>query len=250
MVRQVLEVKNLSYSYKKGKVILEDVSFSIDQGEYVCLLGPNGVGKSTLFKCMLGLLPGYTGQICLQGKDIRTLSPRQLARQVAYVPQQTQHTFSYTVEDVVLMGTTAGTGAFASPGEKERRAAWNAMERMGVCRLSDALFPQLSGGEKQLVLIARALAQQAKLLFMDEPTASLDYGNQIRVLEQISALTRDGYTVIQSTPQPGTGLFVCQAGVGRKRPGYFGRRGSRQSDDRGKNAGLIRHRSGRRKPVP
>lgn len=198
----LLEAKNLSYSYKKGKVILEDISFSIDQGEYVCLLGPNGVGKSTLFKCMLGLLPGYTGQICLQGKDIRTLSPRQLARQVAYVPQQTQHTFAYAAEDVVLMGTTPYTSAFASPGEKERRTAQAAMERMGVLHLSNAPFTQLSGGEKQLVLIARALAQQARLLFMDEPTASLDYGNQIRVLEQISALTRDGYTVVQSTHNP------------------------------------------------
>lgn len=150
---------------------------------------------------MLGLLPGYTGQICLQGKDIRTLSPRQLARQVAYVPQQTQHTFAYAAEDVVLMGTTPYTSAFASPGEKERRTAQAAMERMGVLHLSNAPFTQLSGGEKQLVLIARLSHNRPGCcLWMNLPPVwimGIKFGAGTN-----QRFDSGRYTVVQSTHNP------------------------------------------------
>ena len=202
-----IEVKNLSYSYKNRESILNDISFSVEQGEYLCLLGPNGVGKSTLFKCMMGLLSGYRGEIRLDGEEIRTLSPRQLAKKAAYIPQSTGVSFSYSVEEMVLMGTTPQMGRFASPGKRERQAAWRALEKLHIESLAGRVFSQLSGGERQLVLIARALAQQARILFMDEPTASLDYGNQIRVLEQMHALSREGYTVLQSTHNPDQALW-------------------------------------------
>ena len=197
-----VEVKELNFSYKKSVPVLRDLSFSLPSGKFICLLGPNGVGKSTLFKCMLGLLRGYSGEIRIDGEDIRTLTQKQLARRVAYIPQSTAPVFNYTVSDVVLMGTTSLTSGFSSPGRREAAYVENALETLNIGHLRDRLFMNISGGERQLVLIARALAQQANILFMDEPTANLDYGNQVRVLEQVHRLSRQGYTVIQSTHNP------------------------------------------------
>lgn len=197
-----IEVKNLSFSYKKGIPVLHDVNFQLQSGKFICLLGPNGVGKSTLFKCMLGLLRNYTGEILIDGENTRSLTQKQLARKVAYIPQSTAPVFNYTVADVVLMGTTSLTSGFSSPGEKERAYVTQALETLNIQHLQDRMFMNISGGERQLVLVARALAQQAGILFMDEPTANLDYGNQIRVLEQVRRLSGSGYTVIQSTHNP------------------------------------------------
>ena len=204
-----IEVKNLSYSYKNRESILNDISFSVEQGEYLCLLGPNGVGKSTLFKCMMGLLPGYRGEIRLDGEEIRTLSPRQLAKKAAYIPQSTGVSFSYSVEEMVLMGTTPQMGRFASPGKRERQAAWRALEKLHIESLAGRVFSQLSGGERQLVLIARALAQGTRLLIMDEPTSSLDYGNQLRVMQRVQALARQGYMILLSSHNPQQALLFA-----------------------------------------
>ena len=197
-----IEVKELSFSYKKNVPVLHDVSFSLQSGQFICLLGPNGVGKSTLFKCMLGLLRGYDGEIIIDGENIRSLTQKQLSRKVAYIPQSTAPVFNYTVSDIVLMGTTSLTGGFSSPGTREAAFVDSALETLHIEHLRDRMFMNISGGERQLVLIARALAQQANILFMDEPTANLDYGNQIRVLEQVHRLSRQGFTVIQSTHNP------------------------------------------------
>ena len=197
-----IEVKNLSFSYKKGIPVLHNVNFQLQSGKFICLLGPNGVGKSTLFKCMLGLLRNYTGEILIDGENTRSLTQKQLARKVAYIPQSTAPVFNYTVADVVLMGTTSLTSGFSSPGEKERVYVTQALETLNIQHLQDRMFMNISGGERQLVLVARALAQQAGILFMDEPTANLDYGNQVRVLEQVRRLSGSGYTVIQSTHNP------------------------------------------------
>lgn len=197
-----IEVKNLSFSYRRGVPVLKDVSFSLESGKFVCLLGPNGVGKSTLFKCMLGLLRDYQGEIWIDGDNTKSLTQKQLARKVAYIPQSSAPVFNYSVADVVLMGTTALTSTFSSPGEKERGYVRQALETLHIRHLEERMFMNISGGERQLVLVARALAQQAGILFMDEPTANLDYGNQVRVLEQVRRLARQGYTVIQSTHNP------------------------------------------------
>ena len=197
-----IEVNGLSFSYRKGTPVLHDVSFTLGSGKFICLLGPNGAGKSTLFKCMLGLLRGYEGEIRIDGDSIASLTQKQLARRVAYIPQTTSPVFNYSVEDVVLMGTTALTAGLSSPGEKERAFVDRALDTLNIGHLRNRMFMNISGGERQLVLIARALAQQAGILFMDEPTANLDYGNQIRVLEQVHQLSQQGYTVIQSTHNP------------------------------------------------
>ena len=196
-----IEVKNLSFSYG-DRPVLHDISFSVEKGEFLSILGPNGVGKSTLFRCVLGLLSGYTGQVLVDGEDARRFTTREAAKHIAYIPQSSRSIFNYSVFDIVLMGRTSGLSTFRSPGRKDREICQWAMEKVGITRLSDRCFHRLSGGEQQLVLIARALVQKAPVLMLDEPTANLDFGNQLRVLEQARALAREGYTVIQTTHHP------------------------------------------------
>ena len=196
-----IQVSKLNFSYGEHEV-LHDVSFTIKQGDLVCLLGPNGVGKSTLFRNILGLLPGYQGKIYVNGQDTSGLSIEQMAKLIAYIPQSHETTFNFTVFDMVLMGTTVHTSLISIPGKRQKAMTEKALERLGILHLRNRGFAQISGGERQLTLIARALVQQTKVLIMDEPTANLDYGNQIRVLEQVKNLTDDGYTIIQATHQP------------------------------------------------
>lgn len=196
-----MTVQDVSFRYGERRV-LENISFTARTGELVSILGPNGVGKSTLFRCMLGLLKGYTGRVSIDGGDIRGLTPAALSRKIAYIPQSHYPAFNYSVFDMVLMGTSAHVGAFAQPGPKEAETARQALERLSIADFAHRDYMRLSGGERQLVLIARALAQKSRILIMDEPTANLDYGNQMRVLSQIRALAEDGYTVVQSTHNP------------------------------------------------
>lgn len=196
-----LLVENVSFAYDKNPV-LRDVSFRVEKGEFLSVLGPNGVGKSTLFRCILGALDGYHGTISVDGQEIRTLSHRERARRIAYIPQTHRPTFGYTVLDTALMGTTRQLSPFQQPRREQIDIAHEALERMGIDHLAERNFGQLSGGEQQLVLIARAIAQQSDILVMDEPTSALDYGNQLRVLQQVRDLSREGYMVLLSTHNP------------------------------------------------
>ncbi|MBQ0040491.1 MAG: ABC transporter ATP-binding protein [Clostridiales bacterium] len=197
----MISVKNLKFSYGNHEV-LKGISFDAHPGELLCILGHNGAGKSTLFKCMLGLLKGYSGNIEIDGIDMSTMKPREKAMHVAYIPQATKPAFAYNVMDMVLMGTTSQLNGVGSPGADERRVATEALTKMGIEHLSNRDYTKISGGEQQMVLIARALAQGAKILVMDEPTSSLDYGNQMRVQKQLRQLVSEGYTIIQSTHNP------------------------------------------------
>ena len=196
-----VEIKNLSFSYG-DRPVLHNISFSVKEGEFLSILGPNGVGKSTLFRCILGLLDRYTGQVLIDGIDSRTFSVREAARHIAYIPQSSHPIFNYSVSDIVLMGRTSGLNTFRSPGKADVEICQWAMEKVGITHLSDRCFHRLSGGEQQLALIARALVQKAPILMLDEPTANLDFGNQLLVLEQARNLAREGYTVIQTTHHP------------------------------------------------
>lgn len=196
-----IEVKNLSFSYG-DRPVLHDISFSVGKGEFLSILGPNGVGKSTLFRCVLGLLSGYTGQVLVDGVDAHSFSVREAAKHIAYIPQSSRSIFNYSAFDIVLMGRTSGLATFRSPGKVDKELCLWAMEKVGITHLADRCFHRLSGGEQQLVLIARALVQKAPVLMLDEPTANLDFGNQLLVLEQARALAREGYTVIQTTHHP------------------------------------------------
>ena len=196
-----IEVRNLNFSYGDRQV-LHDISFTANSGEFLSILGPNGVGKSTLFRCVLGLLSGYTGTVTVDGTDVRSFSVREMAKHIAYIPQSSHPIFNYSVSDIVLMGRTSGLSTFRSPKKQDVEICQWAMEKVGISHLALRCFHRLSGGEQQLVLIARALVQKAPVLMLDEPTANLDFGNQLRVLEQARSLAREGYTVIQTTHHP------------------------------------------------
>ena len=196
-----MNVEGLCFSYGE-RPVLKDVSFTAEYGQFLSVLGPNGVGKSTLFRCMLGLLTPAAGTAAIDGTDIRQLTAAQLARRIAYIPQSHSPAFNYSVFDMVLMGTTAQLGSFSSPGPAQRKLAGEVLERLGIGHLRDRGCRSISGGERQLVLIARALAQQAKILVMDEPSANLDFGNRLRVMQTVKGLAAEGYAVIQSTHDP------------------------------------------------
>lgn len=196
-----LAALDLAFGYPRHPVG-RDVSLSVRPGEVLCLLGPNGSGKTTLFKTLLGLIPRQGGRVILDGTDLAQLSRAEIARGLAYVPQAHEAVFPYTVRDMVLMGRTAHRGLFASPGAADRDRAEDALAQLGIGELAGNDYTRISGGQRQLVLIARALVQDAPVIIMDEPTASLDFGNQMLVLDQVAQLARGGLGVVLSTHNP------------------------------------------------
>ena len=196
-----LSVQSLCFSYDTTP-LLKDIHFSLDTGQFVCVLGKNGAGKSTLFQCILNLQKKYTGQISLDGQNIKTLKEKELAKSIAYIPQIHKQSFAFSVFDTVLMGTAASLSPFSTPKETQKEIAMEALRLMGVEKYASRSFSHLSGGEQQMVLIARALAQKAPILIMDEPCSNLDYGNQIRLLKKLKQLSALGYLVLLSTHNP------------------------------------------------
>jgi iron complex transport system ATP-binding protein len=174
----------------------------------MCVLGPNGGGKTTLFRTLLGLLTPHAGTITLGSAALQGLSRGEIARRVGYVPQGHVGYFAYSVSEFVLMGRTAHLGVFSAPGKHDRQVAEGALESLEIAHLAGKLVTEISGGERQLALVARALAQEPKLLVLDEPTASLDFGNQVRVLQRISALAASGISILFSSHDPDH-AFLC-----------------------------------------
>jgi iron complex transport system ATP-binding protein len=201
-----LEIKNLSFAYGKES-IFEGIYMKVEKGEIVSVLGPNGAGKTTLFKTILGLFKARQGQVFVNGKDVSNSSRRQLAKEMGYVPQNHVSPFPYSVTDVVLMGRTAHINNYAVPSDLDSQIAREAMENLNISHLKNKNYTEISGGERQLVLIARALAQQPQILIMDEPTSNLDYGNQIRLLSHIKRLANQGFSIIMSTHYPEHALY-------------------------------------------
>lgn len=202
-----LIIRNASCGYGT-KNIIKNISFSIKSGEILCILGPNGVGKTTLFKTILGFLKLQSGEILLDNENISSWPKKRLAKTISYVPQAHTPPFPFSVLDVVLMGRCAHLDMFASPSKKDREIADEAINTLQISHLKNSIYTEISGGERQLVLIARAVAQQAKIMVMDEPTSNLDFGNQIRVLQQINNLKSKGFGIIMTSHFPDH-AFLC-----------------------------------------
>jgi iron complex transport system ATP-binding protein len=203
-----LEARALGYGYP-GRQVGRGLDLTLGAGEVLCVLGPNGGGKTTLFRTLLGLLAAQAGEVLLEGQALAQLARAQVARRVGYVPQGHVAKFAYTVREAVLMGRTAHVSLFAAPGEADRQAAARAIAALGIESLADRVVTELSGGERQLAMIARALAQGARALVLDEPTASLDFGNQVRVLREIRRLATEGYAIVFSTHDPGQAFLAA-----------------------------------------
>ena len=196
-----VSVRHVDFNYRCFPV-LHDVTFEASPGNLVCVMGENGAGKSTLFRCILGLLRPEKGKILLNGDDVAAMPARVMAGKAAYIPQSQPWHFSYSAFEIVLMGASAGKGMLFSPGREQEAIAENALIQLGIHKLAHRNFSHLSGGERQMVLIARALAQRTKILVLDEPCSGLDYGNQIRVMECVKALAQQGYLILLSTHNP------------------------------------------------
>ena len=203
-----LAVRDLAFGYPRKRVGA-GVSLDLAAGEVMCLLGPNGGGKTTLFKTILGLIPAQGGEVRFDEARLARMARVEVARLAGYVPQAHTGYFPFSVLDVVLMGRAAHVGAFSAPGKRDREIARQALATIGIERLADAVYTRISGGERQMVLIARALAQEPRVLVMDEPTASLDFGNQVRVLERIQSLARAGLAIVLSTHDPDQAFLVA-----------------------------------------
>ncbi len=220
-----LEVIDACCGYGKDVLVQRNVNFAVGSGEVCCMLGPNGVGKSTVFKSILGLIPLQGGRVLVDGDDVSKWSPKRLANTMAYVGQSHTPPFAYQVKDVVLLGRMNKMGFAGQPGEEDYHIAECAMEDMGIYHLRDKVYTDISGGELQLVMIARALVQQPQLLVLDEPTAALDYGNAMRVIAKVRELAQKGYAVIMTTHSPDH-AFMCKSNVvllQRDAPMIFGR---------------------------
>jgi iron complex transport system ATP-binding protein len=196
---------NLTIGYG-DRVVGRGLDVALAQGEVLALLGPNGGGKTTLLKTLLGILAPLAGEVAIADRALASLSIRERARGIAYVPQVHTPSFAFTVETVVLMGRTAHGSLFSRPSAHDRAVAAQALERFGIASLAQRPYTMISGGERQLVLLARALAQEPQFIVLDEPTASLDFGNQGKVMREIRALAQGGHGVLFTTHDPNHAL--------------------------------------------
>ena len=209
----ILDIRNLSFSYG-AQPVFSGLSLEALPGEVICLMGPNGCGKTTLIDAVVGLKKPQRGEILLCGKDIGTYKRHEIARIIAYVPQIHDVTFPYTVREIVLMGRTAYAAAFGKPTKQDEAICDWAIERIGIGRYADKPYNKLSGGEIKLVLLARALAQKTPLMLLDEPTAHLDYKNELLFLETVVSQCRaEGITAVIATHTPDHAFYLASKGL-------------------------------------
>lgn len=197
-----LEVRDLTFSYDGSRIIFADISFQYHSPGVFCILGTNGTGKSTLLKCIIAELSPQRGKVFIDDLEAGAYSARQLARKIAYIPQNHYPTFPFPVLDIVMMGRTSRMGYLANPGKMEREIALETLEFLKIAHLKDQPYTDISGGERQLVMIASALAQEPELLILDEPTAHLDFGNQYRFIQLVKELSEKGMGVLMTTHFP------------------------------------------------
>lgn len=212
----VMEIEGASFSYGQ-KDIFKNLNLKVGKSQIFCLVGPNGCGKTTLLESILGIQKLKAGNIYVEGKNILSISHKNRAEKIAYIPQNIEKTFPYTVKDMVIMGRAHNIKLFQAPSKEDKLIAMDAMKRMGILNLAEKPFTQISGGEKRLVMIARALTQESKILVMDEPTAHLDFKNELMLLEIIvDIIKKEGITVIMATHFPNHAYYFENNGVKTK----------------------------------
>lgn len=197
----MLSVENLNFAYNKNNLILKNIKFHINEG-VLCILGPNGAGKSTLLKCILGFNNYKSGLITIDNIDLKKLSIKDRSKYISYVPQSSIVSFPFKSWELIMMGRVSKLGIIANPSKEDFKVVNSIMEKLGILKLRDKNFLNLSGGERQMVLIARALSQESKYIVLDEPTSNLDYSNQIKILSTIKSLSKDGYKIIMTSHFP------------------------------------------------
>lgn len=216
----ILEVENGCFGYPKQEEILTDINIKLEEGHILSVLGPNGIGKTTLLKCMIGLMPWSRGRSLLAGKDIRTLKSKEIWNMISYIPQTHGFSFSYTGLDMVMLGRSSHLGLFSQPGHREIEMAEAMMEKVGITRLADKDCNRMSGGELQMVLIARALINEPKLIILDEPETGLDFHNQILVLNMVEKLSHEeNIGAIMNTHYPTNAMSIADEALMMNRKG-------------------------------
>ncbi|TPM28290.1 ABC transporter ATP-binding protein [Mesorhizobium sp. B2-3-4] len=206
----ILSATDLGFSYAgRAMPVFSGTGLDVAAGEVVCVLGPNGVGKSTLLRCLAGLAAPSAGTVRLEGQPIASLSRAAIARLLALVPQSYETVFAFSVRTVVEMGRAPHLGLLDAPGEEAARMTRDALATLGIAHLIDAAYSEISGGERQLVQIARVLVQAPKLMILDEPTAHLDFANQARFLALVRRLAASGLAVIFTTHAPDHALALA-----------------------------------------
>jgi iron complex transport system ATP-binding protein len=205
-----IQAENIEFSYSRDmtRAIFRNVSLEVRSGEIFCLLGPNGIGKSTLLKCLGNLLHIQRGRIRLNGQDVSGLKLTDVAKQIGYVPQGLMSAFPFRIKDIIIMGRAPHLSLLASPSRADMEIAYRAMETVGVVHLADRACNSVSGGEWQLTLIARALVQEPQILLLDEPTSHLDMGNQMKILQVIKDLADAGMTIVMASHFPDHAFLV------------------------------------------
>lgn len=204
----LFDVRHIAFSYPNSKQVFQDVSFSLEPGQVLSIIGPNGAGKSTLLGCLVGQLPPTSGQILADGTSLHTMARQDIARFIGYVPQDQSSVYAYDVRTFVVMGRTPYISTFRMPSREDYRLADEAIAAMGITHLAHRPCTEISGGERQQAAIARVVVQQPRIIVLDEPTSALDFGNQMRALNMVQTLSRQGYAVIMTTHNPDHAILV------------------------------------------
>lgn len=203
-----LEVSKGFFKFKKTDYILKDINFSLVDGDVLSILGPNGVGKTTLIKCLTGLLPWTRGETFIDGKNISAMKEREVWSKISYIPQKRNFSFSYTGLEMVLFGSTSSLNIFERPSQKEIERAREVMKMIEIDHLADKVANEMSGGELQMLLIARSLVKDPKIIILDEPESGLDYKNQLIILNLIKKLSERGVIIVMNTHYPEHALKI------------------------------------------
>lgn len=200
-MNELLTLKNGTFNYG-NQTIFKDLDFSVNRGDVLCILGANGCGKTTLLRCLNGALRLKTGHVLLEGRDVSAMGAIEISRKMGFVFQEHSAPFPFTVLEVARMGRAPYLGLFSHPALRDNLLAEQALDMVGMLHLKDKPYTQISGGERQLVLIARTMTQDPKMVLLDEPTSHLDFKNQTLVLRMVNMMAENGMTVVMTTHLP------------------------------------------------